>query len=153
MKKLRPLLAVVSSLALAGPLASSAIAEETLGRLFFSPERRQALDHQRQFNIHEKQEIAEDPTITIDGVVTRSSGRRTVWLNGVVEEDSGTSGNASGIEIITDRNSPESVVVKSSDAMSNQVRVGDTINRNTGAVADLLEGGSIRKKTPGRRNQ
>ena len=65
-------------------------AEEALGRLFFTPERRQALDQQRQYNIQEKQLVPEDPTMTINGVVTRSSGKRTVWINGVAQSEEET---------------------------------------------------------------
>ena len=42
--KTRPL-AILSALAIAISLSAPVIAEETLGRLFFTPERRQALDH------------------------------------------------------------------------------------------------------------
>ena len=64
------LLAIVCAM----PCATTA---EELGRLFFTPERRQQLDHQRQFNIEERSKVPEDPTLTINGVVTRSSGKRT----------------------------------------------------------------------------
>ena len=67
---------------LAALLGQTAGAEETsgqLGRLFFTPERRQNLDRLRQLNIQEQQEIPEDTALTINGVVTRSSGKRTVW--------------------------------------------------------------------------
>ena len=57
-------------------------ADDALGRLFFTPERRQQLDRQREMNILDKQQIQADPTLTIDGVVTRSSGKRTAWVNG-----------------------------------------------------------------------
>jgi hypothetical protein len=56
--------------------------EEALGRLFFTPERRQQLDRQREMNLLDQQQLPADPTLTIDGVVTRSSGRRTAWVNG-----------------------------------------------------------------------
>jgi hypothetical protein len=58
-------------------IVPTASAEETLGRLFFTPERRQALDRQRQLNIQDSKQVVEDPTLTINGMVTRSSGKRT----------------------------------------------------------------------------
>ena len=53
---------------------------EPLGRLFFTPERRAALERQRQLNIQETRTI-EGSTVSLDGVVTRSSGKTTVWVN------------------------------------------------------------------------
>ena len=55
-------------------------AGEVLGRLFFTPERRQQLDRQRELNVSDRQ-LPADPTLTIDGIVVRSSGRRTAWAD------------------------------------------------------------------------
>ena len=125
-------------------LCPAASAEEELGRLFFTPERRQALDRQRQFNIQEKQEIPEDATLTINGVVTRSSGKRTVWINGVAQNDNE---EPSGVTVIPNRKAPGNVIVQSNDARVGNARVGETVNRNTGETTDLLGDGSI---TPNR---
>ena len=124
------LLAIVCAM----PCATTA---EELGRLFFTPERRQQLDHQRQFNIEERSKVPEDPTLTINGVVTRSSGKRTVWVNGVPQENSG------GV-VSPKRSNPGKVVVDTNDVPPTQVSVGDTVNRNTGKTADLLDGGKIK---------
>lgn len=120
-------------------------AEGELGRLFFTPERRQALDRQRQFNIEEKQEVPEDPTLTINGVVTRSSGKRTVWINGVAQNDNE---QPSGVAVIPNRKSPGKVVVQSGDAVLGDARIGETVNRNTGEATDLLNGGSVVRGRP-----
>ena len=115
-------------------------AEEELGRLFFTPERRQILDRQRQLNIQEKQEVPEDPTLTINGVVTRSSGKRTVWINGMTQNEKDTQ---SGITVTPNRNEPGKVVVQAVESPAGKAKVGDTVNRNTGESTDLLNGGSI----------
>ena len=130
----------LGALALIGALGAPASAQETeLGRLFFTPERRQTLDRQRQFNIQEKQEVAEDPTLTINGVVARSSGKRTVWINGVAQKE-----NESGVSVTTpNRSDPGKIVVETTDAPPGKARVGDTVNRNSGEATDLLGGGSI----------
>ena len=98
--------------------SAEAVAQEQqeLGRLFLTPERRQALDRQRQFNIQEQKEIPADPTLTINGLVTRDSGKRTIWINGMAQHERDTQTAA---------------------------RVGDTINRTTGETSDLLRGGRI----------
>lgn len=140
MKTFPRLFAVFSTLLLTGAPCASAFAEEALGRLFFTPERRQTLDRQRQFNIQEKQEVPEDPTFTIDGVVTRSSGKQTVWLNGAVQNDQET---PSGISITTTRRHPGKVRIRSADNPEGNASVGDTVNRNTGESTNLLGGGTI----------
>ena len=132
----------LGALALIGALGAPAAAQDSeLGRLFFSPERRQTLDRQRQLNIQEKQEIAEDPTLTINGVVARSSGKRTVWINGVAQNEGE---QPSGVTATTpNRRDPGKIVVHSADAPAGQARVGDTVNRHSGETIDLLNGGSI----------
>ncbi|MFB0936441.1 MAG: hypothetical protein QMB52_11775 [Propionivibrio sp.] len=113
---------------------------EELGRLFFPPERRQMLDRQRQFNIQERKEIPEDPTLTINGVVTRSSGKRTVWINGAAQDDTDVS---SGVIASPRAKNPARVVVQGSEAPAAEIGVGGTVNRNTGETADLLGGGRV----------
>ena len=114
---------------------------QDLGRLFFTPERREALDRQRQFKVPENPEVPADPTLTINGVVTRSSGKRTVWINGAAQED----GHAdSDLVVAPSRGNPSQVLVQPEDGPTTRVGVGNTVNRNTGEAADLLGGGSIR---------
>jgi len=126
------LLFAIAGMVVPGP---QAYAEEELGRLFFTPERRQILDRQRQLNIQEKQEIPEDPTLTINGVVTRSSGKRTVWINGMAQNESETH---SGVAVTTIRREPGKVVVQAAESATVSAKVGDTINRNTGEVTNLI---------------
>ena len=135
----RPL-AILSALAIANSPCAPVIAEEALGRLFFTPEKRQALDHQRQFNIQEKQEAPESPTFTIDGVVTRSSGKKTVWVNGNVVGENPAS---SDVDVVPMRQNPGRVVIQSGDAPRTSAKVGETVQRDTGETADLLNGGRI----------
>lgn len=113
---------------------------EELGRLFFTPERRQQLEHQRQFNIEEHSEAADDPTLTINGVVTRSSGKRTVWINGTPRNENE---EAAGIRVIPARRHPGKVVVQSGESLGSSVEVGSTLNQDTGVASDVLNGGAI----------
>ena len=131
------LLIALAGMILPGP---TTYAEEELGRLFFTPERRQNLDRQRQFNIQEKQQIPEDPTLTINGIVARSSGKRTVWINGIAQHDNETQ---SGMTVTTNRKEPGKVVIQTSDAQAANTKVGNTVNRNTGESTDLISGGRI----------
>ena len=144
-------------LLLAAGLSSPASAAEPLGRLFFSPEERQAFDRRREFKAEEKPEtpvpeasapeIPADPTLTINGIVTRSSGKRTVWINGVARNENE---NPGGVAIVTNRKSPGEVVVELNDKQSARANVGDTVNRNTGEAGGLLGGGRLRVNSPAR---
>ena len=123
------------------PLAQ---AEETLGRLFFTPERRQALDRQREMNIGEQ--ANEDSTLTINGIVTRSSGKRTAWINGIAQNEREISG---GITVTPKRNNPGQVIVETAERPASNARIGETISRTTGETSDLLNGGQIIVKRQG----
>ncbi len=142
--RLAGLLCTFAVLASLSPILN---AEEELGRLFFTPERRQNLDRQRLLNIQEKQEIPEEPTFTINGLVTRSSGKRTAWINGVSQNENETQ---SGVSVTPKRREPGKVIVQASESPTANASVGDTVNRNTGEATDLLNGGriSIRRAVP-----
>lgn len=140
MKTIPRLFVVFSMVAAITAPCVPAFAEEALGRLFFTPERRQALDRQRQFNIQEKQEIPEDPTFTIDGVVMRSSGKQTVWVNSTPlgEHDA-----SSDVSVAPVRKTPGLVVIQAGDSSPASAKVGETMHRDTGETTDLLNGGHI----------
>lgn len=132
----RILLAMVLALALAA--AGPAPAQE-LGRLFFSPERRAALDRARQFNVQSQQQVAEGNTLSVGGLVQRSSGKRTVWVNGVaIHENSVTDVRVVGV-------SPSgSVSLIPGDQRLTRIPVGTAVNRSTGERHDALNGGSVK---------
>ena len=80
------LLPVVGLLLLAPPAGAA----EPIGRLFFTPEQRASLDVARSKRTHaavateKTEESAPAPgpeTVTYEGLVRRSDGRNTVWLN------------------------------------------------------------------------
>ncbi|EXI81861.1 MAG: hypothetical protein AW10_00942 [Candidatus Accumulibacter appositus] len=120
----------------------SAVAEEqALGRLFFTPERRQQLDYQREMNVLDEQQAPADPTLTIDGIVTRSSGRRTAWVNGQAQHEDDF---WSGLTVTPRHGDPGTVLLEISDAPAAKARVGQTVNRNSGETTDLLNGGRVR---------
>ena len=143
----KSLTASLLMLALLSAIAPALRADDGLGRLFFTPERRQNLDRQRQLNIQDKQEILEDPTLTINGIVIRNSGKRTTWINGVSQNEND---RQNGVSVTSSQNNPGKVVVQAADAPAGNAKVGDTVNRNTGEATDLLNGGriSIRRATP-----
>ena len=134
----------LGALALLGALAAPAGAQDTpLGRLFFTPEQRQTLDRQRQLDTQHRPALNAGPTLTINGVVTRSSGKRTVWINGVAQNE-----NRGGVVVTPQRNAPGQVVVHDGDTPATNASVGDTVNRHSGEATSLLDGGSIKIGRP-----
>ena len=73
-----PLIALLLALATAPCLADPA----PLGRLFFTAEQRARLDLQRQRNPGFLPNADDEASITINGEVRSSNGRRTRWING-----------------------------------------------------------------------
>lgn len=56
---------------------------ETLGRLFFTPPQRAALDRERLLGISQRPSgLDGDASYTFNGEVRRSSGKNTRWING-----------------------------------------------------------------------
>lgn len=110
-----------------------------LGRLFMAPEMRSALERQRQLNIQEAQTL-EGSTVTLNGVVTRSSGRRTVWINGQAQHDEAT---PSGVAATTGPRTPGRAVLTTGDEGPTQLDVGETVNRATHEKSDGLAGGQV----------
>ena len=122
------------------------IAEEALGRLFLTPERRALLERQRQLNIRQAQ-VLEGETITINGVVRRSNGKGTTWVNGIAQHDRET---PTGIQVSATPGEPAQVSLSSDEEAPQALKTGESINRSTREVQDGLGGGRIIiKKTPG----
>ncbi|HPT50464.1 MAG TPA: hypothetical protein PLS67_00605 [Accumulibacter sp.] len=128
-------------MALLVTLCPHANAEDTLGRLFFSAERRQQLDRQRTMNTLDKQPAMVAPTLTVDGIVMRSSGKRTAWVNGNPQHESE---RLSGLTVSARPSTPGAIRIESHDLPAAHARVGDAVNSQTGEASDLLAGGRIR---------
>lgn len=110
--------------------AKMAISEE-LGRLFFSPAQRQELERRRTLNIQASVVTRED-LVNATGVVTRSSGKSTIWLNGRPQDDVRKNQDASRITVeLGDGQPPVSL------------KVGETLEMGKGQSKDGLNGGSV----------
>ena len=105
---------------------------DDLGRLFFTPQQRQDLDRRRATNAQEALVTRED-TVTLNGFVSRSSGRTTAWLNGVPQNDTYRTNDPSRVSIQSGENDP-SVTLK----------IGQTHDRVRGETRDPLGSGDVR---------
>jgi hypothetical protein len=138
MKRSRPVLCAAF---LALLLHASVSAAQELGRLFFTPEQREALDARRRARVPDKPAAAvvATPTLRLDGFVKRSSGRSTVWVNG--ESSSETApGEAPRI-----RQDGSSVSVNLGDTPARvELKPGEVLDRGNGEVHDLIGEGEIK---------
>jgi len=141
-----PLPILALAVILAG-LAQTTLAEDpSVGRLFFTPERRQALDRQRLYNIQDTSPTAEEPVVTLNGVVKRSSGRRTAWLNGVVQHDNE---DLTGTKVKPGRRNPgRATLEESGGGNTTTLSVGDSHRRGTEETVGLLPEGSVVRINP-----
>ncbi len=130
------------SFALLALLLSAAASAADLGRLFFTPQQRQDLDHRRAANIQETVAATPQSFITVNGQVVRSSGKSTTWINGVPEADRYRSRDPARIEV-----APVEGEAKV------PLKVGQTWEQGGDAVTDGLAGGEIKihRPTSGRR--
>jgi hypothetical protein len=120
-----------------------AVQAQSLGRLFLTPAQRAALDLRRASRVPDRPEvvIVESPTARIDGQVVRSDGRSTVWVNGLPVREGAQS---EGLRVAPAANVADSVSVAIGEpARSVELKVGESMNRDTGEVRDLLGDGSV----------
>lgn len=66
-------------------LAHPGAADETLGRLFFTPDERSALDRQR-LAASASSATGSGAAVTLDGEIRTHAGRRIRWINGEISD-------------------------------------------------------------------
>jgi hypothetical protein len=134
----------VAALVLGAALAAAAAPcdAQELGRLFFTPEQRSALDARRKARVPDKPNAAAvaAPTMRLDGYVKRSSGRSTVWVNSEALDES-----ALESPHIPRAGSDDRVSVPVGESRGRiQMRPGETLDRGNGEVRDVLGDGEIK---------
>jgi hypothetical protein len=131
MKRVLPCLLVL------GLLSSEACFAQELGRLFFTPEQRKALDARRKARVPDKPAAAAavvSPTMRLDGYVKRSGARSTVWVNGESVDDRPPSGGSDARVPVTVGEGGGRV----------ELKPGETLDRGNGEVRGGLGEGEIR---------
>jgi hypothetical protein len=131
----------ISLLAAALLLPAAPAAADELGRLFLTPERRAALERQRQLNIREEEARAVEvgATLSVTGVVRRSSGRSTTWINDTPQDER----TESGVRVEIDRANPGKTTVVTGEEAPAELKVGETINRSTRETSSGVGEGRI----------
>jgi len=111
-----------------------------LGRLFFTPERRAALERQRASNIQEAQTL-QGSSMSLDGVVYRSGGKSTVWINHRAQTENDSS--RTGVNAVVSPKTPGSALLAPGEEAPTQLKVGEAVNRATGERNTRLGGGVV----------
>ncbi len=139
-------LLIVSSSACSAPDVITEV--RPIKRLFFTAEARTALDRQRLQNIQQMRSL-QGSSLRLDGMVQRSSGKSTVWINGQAQNEN--EGTGSGVTVKLSSKSPGSAQIAPGDDTPTQLKVGESINRATGEHNTRLGSGLvITPATPGR---
>jgi hypothetical protein len=115
--------------ALAQSPAASAL---PLGRLFLTDQQRQELDRRRQLNIAEVV-VVNEGAFTVNGHVSRSSGKTTTWINGAPRNDGHRSGDPAAVPLSPAEG--EAPVT---------LKVGQTLDKARGTVTDRVPAGSVK---------
>ena len=128
---MKPLLMLVLTAALMHAALSGAA--ENLGRLFFTPQQRQDLDRRRAANVQEAATVVQESTLTLQGQVSRSSGKTTTWINGIPQHDAYIGSDPAQATIQTGEDEPKV-----------ELKVGQTFDRVRGETRECLAVGKIR---------
>jgi hypothetical protein len=131
------ILALATALLGAGPARA-----QELGRLFFTPEQRAALDARRKARLPDRPTVQrESPTTRVDGYVARSSGRSTMWVDG---EPLADGAQPEGLRVQRAREAGRVNVTFGEQSRRIELRVGETLDRSTGDVKGLVGNGEVR---------
>ena len=123
---------LIALLLIPGPAVS-----QEVGRLFFTPEQRAALDVRRKARVPDKPAavVVTSPTTKLDGYVKRSGSTSTVWINGEpLPEGAGDS----------PRIGPRVSIPVGEGGRRATLRPGEVLDRGTGEVRDIIGDGEIR---------
>ena len=113
---------------------TSAVQAQELGRLFFTPEQREALDARRRARVPDKPAAAPvvaSPVTRVDGYVKRSTGPSTVWVDGEALTDTAPDGGR--VPVNAGEGGPRA-----------RLKPGESLDRGNGAVRDVIGDGEIR---------
>jgi hypothetical protein len=122
---------------------------EDFGRLFFTPEQRAALDARRKARVPDRPAVTSvvSPTTRLDGYVKRSGGRSTVFVNG----EALLEGTTDAPVVDPERRGGRVPVSGGEGRPRVELRPGEVLDRDTGAVRDVLGAGGRVQAAPARK--
>lgn len=127
-------------LLLTASFAARGAEPEDLGRLFYTPAERAALEKLRKEGppapVVPGQQPVEPPgeaQLTVNGIVKASSGRSTTWINEMPQEGKKLS---HGVLVAGERGKPAAVTLEVESGKQVRVKPGQTVDRATGMVRE-----------------
>jgi len=133
---------VAAGLAVLFPVSAQA---QEMGRLFFTPEQRAALDARRKARVPDKPAavpVTESPVTRVNGAVRRGGGKSTVWVNGEMIPEGA---QADSPRVLPQSPDPGRVSIPAGEGPRRQdLRVGESLDRGSGEVRDVIGEGEIR---------
>lgn len=113
---------------------------ESLGRLFFTPDERSNLDRARLTGVGMEQEGApaqQLESITLNGIVKRSSGKTTVWINNSAQYEADFSPSTKRLASKT--RLPDFPVLVQKIGKTVTLKVGQTLNIDSGEIREIYQ--------------
>lgn len=96
-----------------------------LGRLFLTPAQRTALELRRRLDVPAASSDA--GPLRLDGVVHRSDGRVTIWINGHPQRDDAIGPGAGSAAFTAPSGQPDRIHVRIGETSAVSLRVGETL--------------------------
>ena len=119
-------------------------AAQEVGRLFFTPEQRAAMDARRKARVPDKPAaaaVAASPTTRVDGYVRRSQGPTTAFVNG---ESVPVGAQADSPQIVRERGDARVSIPFGESGSRHALRPGEVLDRGSGEVRDVLGEGELK---------
>jgi hypothetical protein len=122
-------------------LISFPCGSQELGRLFFTPDQREALDARRRARVPDKPAapVVASPTTRFDGYVERSGGRSTVFVDGQAIPE----GSAEAPRIDTGRGDGRVPINVGEGGARRALKPGEVLDRGSGEVRDVIGDGRL----------
>lgn len=121
-------------------LPSTGMAGQAMGRLFFTPEQRARMDVARQqersikFEVEQEESAPPPASLTLNGVITRSDGKTTLWINNKIQGDEEMGRD---VAVPGRGKSAGQISVSTPDAKrAVQLKVGQSIDMSSGQVEE-----------------
>ncbi len=114
--------------------------DEVSGRLFTTAAERAQLDQKRlQKILHPQADLTATPvleSVTLDGFVTRSSGKNTTWIN---QTEQNEAGHGNHLQVTQLPGHAAAISLQSANGKRVRLKVGETLDLNSGTVRKVYE--------------
>ena len=108
---------------------------EPMGRLFFTPAQRNTLDAGKQLAKPRQAAPSGPRAATLNGVVTRSDGESTIWVNGTAYHDR----SPEGVQVKISPAAPATTSIRiPGKTAATRVKVGQRLDLNSGHVQEAF---------------